>query len=207
MSAAGNWVARLNAFARRVGAPDRCDLCGIALSPGHAHLVEPASHRLLCACMGCALLFEPGAGTRFRRVPRYAMLLGDLALSDEDWRALGVPVDIAFFFESSVDRRPVGLYPGAAGVVQASIDDEAWARLKQASPLLAALSPDVEALLVNRMNGARECYRMPIDRCYALAGLIRRHWRGLSGGSEVWQVIQRYFQQLRRELSPQVAHG
>jgi hypothetical protein len=201
------WMARLNQFAWRGAATERCDLCGTALPAQHAHLVEPASHRLLCACGACALLFEPTAAARFRRVPGYAALLDELALSDTDWDALGVPVDIAFFFDSSVEHRPVGLYPGAAGVVRASINADSWERLKRSQPVLAALSPDVEALLVNRLNGARECYRMPIDRCYALAGLIRQHWRGLSGGTEVWQEVQRYFQQLRRELAPRVAHA
>ena len=68
----------------------------------------------------------------------------------------------------------------------------------EANPVLTELEPDVEALLVNRTNGAREYYRAPIDRCYALAGLIRTHWRGLSGGSEVWDAVSmQYFAELR----------
>ena len=30
---------------------------------------------------------------------------------------------------------------------------------------------------------------VPIDQCYRLSGLIRLHWRGLSGGSEVWEEV------------------
>ena len=43
--------------------------------------------------------------------------------------------------------------------------------------------PDVEALLVNRVGAVREYFIVPIDECYKLVGLIRLHWRGLSGGA------------------------
>ncbi len=59
--------------------------------------------------------------------------------------------------------------------------------------MLAKLSPDVEALLINRMNGAREYFWVPIDECYRLTGLVRKHWRGFSGGEEGWEQIERFF--------------
>ncbi len=64
------------------------------------------------------------------------------------------------------------------------------------------MQPDVEALLVNRLGAARgsdvaEYYLAPIDECYKLVGLIRSHWRGLSGGSEVWPQIGQFFAQLK----------
>jgi hypothetical protein len=65
------------------------------------------------------------------------------------------------------------------------------------NPVLADLHPDIEALLINRMNGAREYYLVSIDRCYALIGLMRKHWRGLSGGAEVWEAVRDYLQGLR----------
>jgi hypothetical protein len=55
----------------------------------------------------------------------------------------------------------------------------------------------VEALLVSRIGAAREYYRLGIDKCYELVGLIRTHWRGLSGGPAVWEAIQRFFAGLR----------
>jgi hypothetical protein len=63
---------------------------------------------------------------------------------------------------------------------------------------MPCLEPDVEALLVNRIGDARECYRVGVDECYRLAGLIRTNWHGLSGGSEVWAAIARFFEALRR---------
>jgi len=55
----------------------------------------------------------------------------------------------------------------------------------------------VEALLVNRVRGTREHFLVPIDECYRLVGLIRMHWRGLSGGREVWEEIEQFFEELR----------
>jgi hypothetical protein len=63
-------------------------------------------------------------------------------------------------------------------------------------PVLGTLEPDVEALLVNRVGG-QACFRVPIDECYRLVGLIRAHWRGLSGGLEVWGQVERFFAGLK----------
>jgi hypothetical protein len=37
-----------------------------------------------------------------------------------------------------------------------------------------------------------------MDECYSLVGLIRMHWRGLSGGREVWEEIDRFFENLKQ---------
>jgi hypothetical protein len=64
----------------------------------------------------------------------------------------------------------------------------------------------VEALLVNRVGHTRgfsapEYYVLPIDECYKLVGLIRGNWRGLSGGTEVWQKIGQFFDSLKRRAT------
>ena len=59
------------------------------------------------------------------------------------------------------------------------------------------MEADVEALLVNRVGNTRDYYIVPIDECYKLVGLIRAHWRGLSGGTEVWEEIGRFFDGLK----------
>jgi hypothetical protein len=38
---------------------------------------------------------------------------------------------------------------------------------------------------------------VPIDECFRLVGLIRTHWRGLSGGTAVWAEIGRFFTALK----------
>jgi hypothetical protein len=64
------------------------------------------------------------------------------------------------------------------------------------------MEPNVEALLVNRLGMSRgfsgaEYYLLPIDECYKLVGLIRSQWRGLSGGSEVWETLRVFFAELK----------
>jgi len=70
------------------------------------------------------------------------------------------------------------------------------------NPALRKLEPDIEALLVNRVGHAHgsappEYFVAPIDDCYRLVGLIRTHWKGLSGGNEVWAEIAGFFSALR----------
>jgi hypothetical protein len=66
---------------------------------------------------------------------------------------------------------------------------------------LAAVQPEVEALLVNRISEQALYFVVPIDMCYRLIGLIRTKWRGLSGGGEVWQAIAEFFADLERRAT------
>jgi hypothetical protein len=59
-----------------------------------------------------------------------------------------------------------------------------------------------DLLIPNRIGHAREFsqaeyFIAPMDECYKLVGLIRANWKGLSGGSEVWSEIGRFFSDLR----------
>jgi hypothetical protein len=45
---------------------------------------------------------------------------------------------------------------------------------------------------------------VPIDECYRLVGLIRSHWSGLAGGTEVWRQIAEFFAQMKAR-SPKAA--
>ena len=163
----------------------------------HAHLVEPSSRRLLCACEACAILFSNQAAANYRRVPRDVWLLPDFRLPDLAWNGLGLPIDLAFFLHSTPAGRVVALYPSPAGPTEAMVTADAWQALVEDNPVLRKFEPDVEALLVNRWHEARDCYRVGIDQCYKLVGLIRTHWRGLSGGTAVWGEIGRFFAALK----------
>ncbi len=191
-----NWVAALSYFAR-TDPPERCELCNDSLPAEHSHLIEPPTRRLLRACIACALLFENREDGRYRRVPRRARTLADFQMTDLQWDALLIPIGMAFFFNSSIDNRIVALYPGPAGAMESQLHLTAWAELTEANPVLRKFAPDVEALLVNRIDGAREYFCVPIDRCYALVGLMRTHWRGLSGGAEAQAAIGEFFASLR----------
>jgi hypothetical protein len=124
--------------------------------------------------------------------------LSDFRLTDPQWEELHLPINLAFFFHSTRAGRVVAVYPSPAGGTESLLTLEAWQQLEEANPVLCELEPDVEALLVNRLGSAREHYRVPIDACYRLVGLIRSGWRGLSGGSEVWEEIGRFFSSLKQ---------
>lgn len=186
----------LREFVRKPPDAERCDLCAIPLALRHQHLVDPKSRRLFCACDPCAILFSSGGETQYRRVPRDPHCLIDFRLSDQAWNSLAIPIGLVFIYSSSVSRQLIGVYPSPAGPTESEIDRDAWQELICDNPGLAALSPDVEALLVNRMHGARQYFRAPIDECYRLTGLVRKYWRGLSGAEEGWRQIGKFFEDL-----------
>jgi hypothetical protein len=89
--------------------------------------------------------------------------------------------------------------------MESSLDLEYWNAIIERNPVLKRFEADVEALLVNRVSGEPRYYRVPIDQCFRLVGIIRTNWHGLSGGSEVWQQIDRFFQELDRLSGGQLA--
>jgi hypothetical protein len=192
-----NPIAVLRRFARRRPAMERCELCAAPLGAEHAHLLEMANRQLSCVCDACAVLFSNTQNGKFRRVPRRIERWADFEISDEQWAALGVPIALAFFFFSTPQEQVITMYPSPGGATEASLAGEVWQFLCEDNPPLARLEPDVEALLVNRMGEGREYYRVPIDECFKLVGVIRTHWRGLSGGKAVWEEVERFFAQLK----------
>jgi hypothetical protein len=187
----------------RPQAAERCELCAAPLAshPRHEHLLEPATHQILCSCTPCALLFPTEAERRYRRVGRRLLHLADFAMSDAQWEALALPVNIAFLHSDSSTGAVHAYYPSPVGATESLLTLEGWTDLVAANPVLAGMQPDVEALLIRRAGDAREHYLAPIDRCYELVGLIRLTWRGLSGGQEVWERIGAFFTELRRQAA------
>jgi len=190
-------LAALRRFVPRRAPVEQCDLCSTPIATQHEHLVEPESRRIVCACQACAVLFGTQTGTKYRRVPRDSRYLEDFKLTDAQWATLMVPIDMAFFFYSTPSSKLVALYPSPAGPTESLLSLESWDEIVSTNPLLESMEPDVEALLVNRVRGVRDYYLAPIDECYKLVGLIRANWRGLSGGTEVWNEIADFFKQLR----------
>jgi len=133
----------------------------------------------------------------FLRIPRDAQPLSAFIITDADWAALRLPIDLAFFVRSSAERRVIAYYPSPAGPTESLLDLDAWNDIVRNNPVLDRMEPDVEALLINRTRGRRDYFIAPIDQCYKLTGLIRRHWRGFSGGDDVWREIERFFERLR----------
>lgn len=195
----------LRRFAKARAPVERCDLCGLEIGAEHDHLLDPAERRLACACGACAVLFSAQSGTKYKRVPRDVTALDGLAISDAQWEALRLPIDLAFFYHSTPQARVVASYPSPAGATESQLELETWQELREAHPVLLELQPDVQALLVNRVRRgsvSQACYLVPIDQCFRLVGLIRLHWKGFTGGAAVWEEIDRFFAQLASVARP-----
>jgi Family of unknown function (DUF5947) len=198
--------SRLRRIARAAAEPpqppvaveERCELCGEPIPPEHRHLIDVDSRALLCACRACQILFDrrEAGGSHYRLVPERRRHVEDFELDDATWAELRIPVEMAFFFHSTAAERVVAFYPSPMGATESLLELDAWQQLERANPVLESLEPDVEALLVNRARGARDHFVVPVDDPYRLVGLIRTEWRGLTGGQEVWQEIERFFAEL-----------
>jgi len=192
----------LRQFARREQPLERCELCGNGLAPSHPHLVEVAKRKLLCTCDACAILFSGQGGMKFKRVPRRIHFLPGFQLTDAEWNGLRVPINMVFFFKNSVEDRVIAMYPSPAGPTESLLELESWNDIVARNPVLSGMEADVEGLLINRLGYSRgysapEYYLLPIDECYKLVGLIRMHWKGLSGGTEVWQELGEFFRSVK----------
>ncbi|MQA15263.1 MAG: hypothetical protein GEV09_14165 [Pseudonocardiaceae bacterium] len=185
---------------------ERCEMCAEPIGPehgpgsGHAHVVDVQTRALKCTCRPCYLLFGPegAGGGRFRAVPERYRYAPSVPLAAATWESIGIPVRMAFFFTNSAMEETVAFYPSPAGATESLLPLDAWSELLDATPAVADLTPDVEALLVNKTDdGGFECFLVPIDACYQLVGLVRTYWKGFDGGEEAWTAIDGFFNDLR----------
>ena len=196
-------------------AVERCELCGEQLTSEHPHLADTERRSIACACKACALLFTRPGG-RYRTIPDRVMADPARPLTEAEWASLRIPVGMAFFFVNSAAGRVVASYPSPAGVTECELDLPAWDRLAQDHPLLRALEPDVEAIIVavgtagilspetvaGDAGQGVEAFLVPIDACYSLCGALRLTWRGFDGGAEARGVLTDFLAGLRRRARP-----
>jgi hypothetical protein len=202
----------LQRFVRRGGTVDQCELCAAPLRASHQHLIEPSRRKLVCSCDACAILFSGQSGAKYKRVPTRVRFLTDFNMRDAQWESLMVPINMAFFFASTSPDRMIALYPSPAGATESLLPLETWDFIADANPILRSMEPDVEALLVNRLGPRRgypadEYFLLPVDECFKLVGLVRTHWRGLSGGTEVWKELECYFSGLKERCGDAAARS
>ena len=81
------------------------------------------------------------------------------------------------------------MYPSPAGPIVSEVERESWSDIVRSNHILQSLKPYVEALLVNRIGRKPEYLLAPIDECYRLVGIVRRGWRGFSGGAELQEEV------------------
>ena len=199
--------ARLRQFVEPTSAAERCELCAREIGPTHDHLLEPGVRHVVCACGACAVLFSDTSDLRYKRIPRESRSLPGFRLTDGQWESLRLPIELAFIYRSSTQDRIVAAYPSPAGPTESALTLDTWEDIERANPVLTTMRDDVEALLVNRVGHTRaattgEYYIAPIDQCYALVGIIRANWSGLSGGTTVWGEITRFFAELASRSTP-----
>jgi len=203
-------LSALRRFSRPVvDAPEACEGCGAPLPDTHDHRLHvggtSADRRLECVCVACAAAGAQGGP--WKRVPRRCFHVHDLDAADVEWEGLGVPIRLAFFVVTSDGATPLAYFPSPAGAIELQPDRAAWARMNAKSAAIQSMRPDVEALLVDhtRVPGQEgalvDQYVVSIDICYRLVGIVRAHWRGLSGGTEVWRRVDELYVELRREAS------
>ena len=227
-------TARAAARGHDAGLPEgaeRCEMCREVLSERHGHVVDLERRSLACTCRACYLLFthEGAAGGRYRAVPEHVYHDPGRPLTDADWNELQIPVAMAFFFYNSALDRVVAGYPSPGGATECELDLAAWDRLAAAYPLLGALAPDVEAILVNRVGPGGndppqtppavplrggpsprtplapptyELFLIPVDECYSLVGELRMKWQGFDGGAEARAALATFMNGLRRRAVP-----
>ncbi|MFF6998912.1 DUF5947 family protein [Streptomyces sp. NPDC008313] len=192
----GGALARVirRAAEESAAAAEACDLCRAPVADDHRHLYDTGREEVLCACRPCTLLFvkDAASGGHYRLVPRRRVRLPEVPAD-----ALGVPVGLAFFVRRA-DGTVTAHYPSPLGATRWEVGAEAWRDTVAGCPELGTLETDVEALLVNTARGARHHWIVPVDDCFRMVAVVRREWKGLSGGDALWPAVERFFGQLEQ---------
>lgn len=177
-------------------AAEKCFFCGKIIPDDHRHLVDLTSMKFICTCEMCMITaMEKGT---YKSLPQRYLLLECFKMPDELWSDFLIPVNMAFFVSSSARKGTVAYYPAPTGATESKLKMEPWAELQHLNPVLDDLIPDLEALLINRLNDISQYYIVPVDSCYKLIGMIRMAWKGIFGGKEVNTVIGNFFNELNQ---------
>ncbi|MBA2296329.1 MAG: hypothetical protein H0W16_14495 [Actinobacteria bacterium] len=182
-----------------VSAEERCDLCSASIPADHRHLLHVEERQIVCTCETCRALFA-GDGP-YRPTGSRTIWLEGLDLPDELWASFRIPIGLAFFFDSSAAGGVVAFYPSPAGTTECELDLGPWEALAAANPVLEGLETDAEALVVNRLAGARQHAIVPIEECYRLVGLVRVNWEGISGGPGIETAVAGFFAELEERAA------
>jgi hypothetical protein len=170
-----------------------CDLCGTSMPEDHRHLLQLEERSIVCVCESCWALRSGDA--EYRPTGSRVVWLDELDLPDDLWARFRIPIGLAFFLRTG--GGVVAFYPSPAGATESELDLGVWDELVARNPLLEALEPEAETLIVDRTAGSLRCAIAPTDEAYRLVGLVKLSWRGISGGPDVEKAIARFFDGLR----------
>jgi hypothetical protein len=179
----------------RVPPQERCDLCHTTIPDDHRPLIHLEERRIVCACEACWALHSGDAV--YRPTGMRTVWLEHFSCDAETWGLFQIPIGLAFFMRSSQTGGVVAFYPSPAGATESELSLDAWDQLVASNPVLAELDPDAEALVVNRLVEPHQHVIAPIDDCYALVGLIKSRWEGISGGSALEEAVPAFFESMR----------
>lgn len=198
----GGRVAVSVASVPMAGPQERCDICGTSISDDHRHLLHLEERRIVCSCEPCWALHS--GDPEYRPSGMRTLWLDGFECGEELWGMLGIPIGVAFIMRSTVSdpaHPVVAFYPSPAGATESELGLDAWDALAHANPVLERLEPDAEALIVNRLAEPPQYAIAPIDVCYALVGLIKSRWEGISGGDALGAAVSEFFETIRARAS------
>lgn len=179
---------------------ERCSFCGNILPSDHRHLVDLSAMKFICTCEMC--MITNAENGKYKPLPQRYLHLEEFNISDSLWSDFLIPVNMAFFVKSTAKQGTVAYYPAPTGATESKLKMEAWNKLLEANPVLNDLNNDLEALLVNRLGDKGRYFIVPIDSCYKLIGMIRIAWKGIFGGKEVNDIIDKFFDELKDKSLP-----
>ena len=159
--------------------------------------------KLVCSCDACAVLFSGRAGGPVpARAARRRVVCPTSACPTPSGRTCTCRSTWRSSSQSTPAGRVLAFYPSPAGRRRIAADARGLAGPgRRESRPRASSSPTSRRSWSTGSEGERAYYRAPIDECYKLVGLIRAHWRGLSGGTEVWDEVGRFFAGLKRAVA------
>lgn len=174
-----------------------CNFCKAELSSDHRHLVDICAMRFMCTCDMCMIV--QAVKGNYKPLPQRYLQLNSFKMSEELWSDFLIPVNMAFFVLKSNQNGAVAFYPAPTGATESKLKMEPWNEMTALNPVLNELMPDLEALLMNRLDATDKYFIVPIDSCYKLIGMIRTSWKGIHGGSEVNDIINKFFVELEQK--------
>jgi hypothetical protein len=205
----GEMLARMRTIARSAapsqtgGAPgsaqERCDLCHTTVPEDHRHMLHLVERRIVCTCEACWALYS--GNPEYRPTGSRTLFLDGFQCDAELWAAFQIPIGLAFLMRSTVTEGIVAFYPSPAGATESELSLDAWDALVARNPALEELDVDAEALVVDRISDPPQYAILPIDACYALVGLVKSRWEGISGGGAIEQAVPEFFTALRARAS------